>query len=635
MFNIKNRTIGTALFAVFLSSTFANASYDDFESTYLKPIPVRTCSTAPNVKIMDDVGDWTAATLNNDAYQTFCVKPGDYSGAADITITRSGTASVPKVIRYYDTADQGNHPVDQTPAERAWIPKLEFSGVDYWYLTRLYTNDPSGDQARQVDIREQSSFITLDQMYMDVNWGNLVQIRSGSDDITVQKSVLRNAKAPSPNTASVKCIGIMVNDPDGNMDRIHIISNEIYDCFEDSIQISHNWMRTNFANIATGVEFVFEDNDAFITPFLYTDGAGNYTADPDSLYACSENAFDVKITGAAGQGVSRITRNRVWGFRNVEPNTGLCDDNGGNGDAILAHYKVGWDGVGLEISDNIIMDSRIGIALGDNEPRHVSVWRNLFYDNGNLDISADRIRTHILDKGAQYNEFYWNLFRGVNIDPGYWYEFLASATDVRNNSIVDTAAATRDMGSGGAVGYNAYFVTSAYSGNNSVGNNITAGTVAAANMDQFCFTRRPYSQPEWTCIDDAIPTVISPQTGNLDTNVGSITNRGISDAYPVSGDWVFDDGGAEPVETLGALYLATIAGADFPEGTAINWWVLDATNPATTPAAVLNGTATVGRDSQLEQIDVTALGAYPYDTVILALENPTAGYLGIYPVTVQ
>jgi len=612
--------------------------FDDWESDLIETPTTRSCTTG-NYKIINDNADW--GDINED-FDTFCVAPGDYSGRADVKITADGTAGTPKVIQYYDPADPTDvqHAVDHTEAERAWIPKLEFSGANWWEVARLYGSDRTGDTASLIKIKNESNHILLDQLFLDYDTANLVSIADGSDNVTLQYSVLRNARSPNPDIKSVNCMNIITSNAGGDVSNIHVLHNEIYDCFADGVQIANS---DKDGNPIAGIQFIYEGNHMFRTPYMYHDDAGRWSTDPDAncvldecVYACGENAIDVKTTGTTAQGLSRIHHNVFWGARWGGLNVGLCDDNGGPSPEIILHQIAGRYGQngGVQISDNVFMDSRIGIRMGDNEPKWTSIWRNLFYDIGNLRVSHEK-QAHIIYEGNGTTEMYGNIFRGSTTDaPGAWIDFLSPDIDVRSNVIVDTDEATGNAGANSFVGWNAYYGgTGAYGGTNDIGNDLEYGTIAAGNLDDFCFTRRPLELPTPTCIPDVVTTGSSPHYQALYSNPGDVNNQGVNNVSPISVVTPFESAVVD--ETLGVQYLITLAGLQFAEGTSVDYWVLDVGSPETEPTNTVNGTTTVARDSQLSSIAVTSLGLDATDTVLQVLEEDVNGYLGAYNAEVQ
>ena len=642
-------------FLLFVLPTLVlSASFDSYESPLIKTIPLRSC-IGSDVKIINDNADW--GDINSDAalYNTFCVEPGNYSGVGTITITASGTAATPKVIQYYSDTDSGLSPFYQVDVDRARIPKITFNGADHWILTRLYSHSPTANTDNQILAKNECSNLTFDQMFFNVNMNRQVQISSGCDDVTLQNSVLRNARSPNPNAVGNSCVSIKNWNGQTNVDRVHVLGNEIYDCFSDGIHINHD----DRPNQTNGVQFVVEDNHIYITPYLYTDGETPGSYDPTGKYACSENAIDVKITGESGQDISRITRNVMWGFRKTQPSdSGLCDQNGSRGSILTIHNETGWGGrsAGLEISDNVGFDSHNGWNLNDGESQHVSYWRNLAFEvGGDGDETPSGAKYQFIGNGRGNNEDYWNIYvDGQAIsqlgnsasNKGIWKDFMSTNTDTRNNIIVDTQTHEGAAKAGSKVGYNAFYDTTAYTGANyEAGTNVT-DTVANADMDQFCFTRKLLTDPEQICVDNVITTVTSPHYGNLDPEVGKETNRGVSNLYPVSGDWVFDNV-EEPtpflnVVTQHVVPVYNILNAYIPEGYVLECWIIDQTSPGSASGGGIPCTTTVQRDGGLSQIASTGLTVSDGDPITVYLRSDpdvagqeNDGYLGVYQSTVS
>lgn len=495
---------------------FSYAAYDDYQAQYEKPVKLPVCDASKSdVKIIANNSDWN--DINNSKFRVFCVKPGNYSGLGLITVTQSGSSSSNRFLIYYSENDTGKSPWEMSADQRATVNAFSFQGAGWWVVDRLAaTNEDNKLSGKKLlDVVSKSHDLVFNRLLLEKNNQVLFRINEGSKDITLQNSVLRYTKMN--NKGIYSCMYLAIRDSAGPTVRPHIVNNEIYDCPVDGVQVNSN---TRSAGPSYGFDgLVFENNDIYITPNLYTDGKGNLNK--NGPHACAENALDIKITHVnPGEEMTRVIHNRLWGYRTAEPNTGICDQNGSpTAPAITIHYPYPDY---ILVKDNIIMDSENGIYIAKPGPNNISIIGNLFYDVANKKNGKGAL---MLSNGSKIEAYY-----NVVVDSGFYLAGGASKTDIRNNVFINSGNWKTPDFSGSHVSNNAYFNTSNYKGDAAKGSDMVKSTASTANNSEFCFKRKRLTNPERICVPNVIPSSGSPHIGIFDNNAGSLSGYGVDDA---------------------------------------------------------------------------------------------------------
>lgn len=499
-------------------SPISFAGYDDYQAIYEKPVNLPNCDTSkPDVRVISSNSDWS--DINNSKYRIFCVEPGDYTGRGEINITQSGSSSSKRFLIYHSSNDSGQSPWKMAAGDRAKVNALTFNGAGWWVVDRITVTNPNYriSGKKLLDTVNKANNIVFNRVLLEKNNDALLRITEGARDITLQNSVLRYTRLN--NNKIYNCIYIAARDAAGSTVRPHIVNNEIYDCPVDGVQINSVTKKTGPKVGFDGM--VFENNDIYITPDLYTDGKGNLNK--NGPYACAENAIDIKITRVKpGEEMTRVIHNRLWGYRSAEPDTGICDPNGSPAAPAIAIHHTYTDYI--LVKDNIIMDSENGIYIAKPGPNNLSFVGNLFYDVAN---KINPRGAMIFQRGNNI-EAYFN----VVVNSKTYLEGGASKVDMRNNTFVNAGNwKTPDFSSSGSsVRNNAYFNTKPYNGNADRGNNLVKAAASDSRNTQFCFKRKLLTNPERICVPNVIPSANSPETGTFDNNVGSASGFGIDDA---------------------------------------------------------------------------------------------------------
>lgn len=520
--------------ALIVSSPFSYAGYDDYKSTYEKSISLPKCDTSKSdVKIISSNSDWS--DINSSKYRVYCVKPGNYTGVGQIVVTQSGSSSSKRYMIYYSDGDAGKSPWKLSADERATVNALSFEGAGWWVVDRITATNSNYKISgkKLLDVVNKSNDIVFNRLLLEKNNDALFRITEGARDITLQNSVLRHTKLS--NNKLYNCIYLAARDAAGSTVHPHIVNNEIYDCPVDGVQINSVTKKTGPQVGFDGM--VFENNDIYITPDLYTDGKGNL--DRNGPYACAENAIDIKITRVQpGEELTRVIHNRLWGYRTAEPDTGICDPNGSPAAPAIAIHHTYTDYILFK--DNIILDSENGIYIAKPGPNNLSFIGNLFYDVANKKNPRGAM---IFQRGSNIEAYY-----NVVVGPSTYLEGGASKIDMRNNTLVNSGnwKSPDFSSSGSSVRNNAYFNTKVYNGDADKGNNLVKSSASESRNSQFCFYRKRLTNPEQICVPYVIPSTNSPQTGIFDTDIGSLSGYGIDNAK-VSYEPMWGDAGPTSV----------------------------------------------------------------------------------------
>lgn len=529
------------VFVLLFPASLSFATYDNFQAEYEKVISLPDCNASNSeVKIIQSDADWKE--INNTKFRVFCVRPGDYSGAGLITITESGTSTSNRYLILSKENDTGKMPWEVASNERATLAAILFNGAGHWVVDRLAVTNPNNKLAgnKLLDVKSKSHDLIFNGLLLEKNNDILFRITEGGKDITLQNSVLRDPKLI--NNKANSCIYIAIRDSDGPTIRSRIVNNEIYNCPEDGIQINSNTKKTAPAHGLDGI--IVENNDIYITHDMYTDGKGNFNT--KGPYSCAENAIDIKITHVkSAEDIAQFLHNRIWGFRTVEPDTGLCDQNGSpTAPAIAIHHTYADY---ILVKDNIITDSENGIYIAKSGPNNISLIGNLLYDVAN---KTKKRAALVLQHGSKIE-----AYNNAVVASGSYLEGGASKVDMRNNIFINSGNwRQKDISSDSHVKHNAFFNTVTYDGSANKGNNMEKGTASAAGNSEFCFKRKLLTNPERICIPHVIASSGSPYLDNFDGAAGALSGYGIDD-QTVSYDPVWKNESQSGVSTPAGVEL--------------------------------------------------------------------------------
>ncbi len=328
-----------------------------------RSVPSASCDTSSSsVRIIDSVDD--LVDLNNASYRVFCLASGDYRSAGVISLTRSGNAAAPRIIRPLDNWPSGVDNVVQLAASRrVLLHRLELVGASHWVIDGMAVINADRSTSlsnRTVQLLYGSSDNTLHRSLIEGGRIGLRMLRSHRN--TLQQNVVRRTILLSNSDSN--CINIE-GDGGQTIRGNRVVSNEAYDC-TDSLQLV---ARADDG----GVRFpgtVIANNDFYLTSAVYTDCSGN--RDHGGSCSAAEGRLDIKGggTGSGNADNVRVLRNRIWGARATDPVLG--GTSWGSGISICC----GADIAHVTIEDNTIFDSDRGISVSGTGTRNISVNNN-------------------------------------------------------------------------------------------------------------------------------------------------------------------------------------------------------------------------------------------------------------------
>ncbi len=475
--------------------------------------------------------DWSKIE-DHPEYTTYCIAAGDHTNKNVLYLLFSGTSNNRKVLRYYDSPDDGAHPVRQSPNKRARLFAVQLkNSASYWLVHRL-TFDAGGANVNASvrfswgDGNKGSSFNIFDRLLFQNDEAHFFQMgNNGHPDNTIQNSVLRNPVISRQFEA--QCI----NASGGP--RLHIVNNEIYNC-QKGIAIGDG--------VWTHEGLIIENNDVYATTAAYTDCKGNYNG--TGPCAITEDLISLKAGGIA-ENPSRIFNNRLWGSRNGDDNLGLTLNGSGSSIGLsntgvsdgLQVQQGYYGGDYVRIDKNIIFDSGEGVSPVFPVADHISIIGNIFWKikGKNWDWSFDTVT---LDFGAtNLAETYFNAF----IDSGVLHRFgWGNTHDTQCNQFINLEGVVDgDLRSGVVITKNAFYNTPAFT-TASPAEDITRSSASDSKNTEYCFYRKLLTNPEQVCIPYAKTTTASPHYSQCSAGAGQRAGIGINDKIWTWADTLFN-----------------------------------------------------------------------------------------------
>ena len=517
------------------ASRSAGAATNLEDSPYLAVIPD---PGACDVIITPANGATTLALLNDTTKRVFCVRPGDYRGLGEMRITTSGNQQNRRFLRF-DSQDGLRNAV-QRP-ERALFESLEILGS--WWVIQGLTIQPRN--------RATGWFVTIhggDNVILDGNLADgidhvpqttdqnaIVMAGLNGNSATfnsVQNNVVRNGNQPrTPGDYS----GIMVlwgTTASENNDYNKILDNEVYD-WGDGISVAGHTSDCSEPGIQRGT--VIDGNDVYITSAKRID-CNTGALDPNGGCSCSENGIDVKLDpGTSAARWTRITNNRLWGFRPTSP-THPCGGSGALGTALTAGN---FCSAHVFAAQNVILDSTLGIVPSRNWIVAGNLISDIRISDGHACCSTAILPSTVSpDLVVQFNTI-------VDVDSAY--EDLSANTDTRCNDVINNSGLKPATPPNPThyTSYNYLYNSSTENFNGST-NQLFATAQQSQNAD-YCFWRRRWTSPERVCIPFGRTTAASPHVAavsHCDPSLGA--SYGIASiSYPTThpcDDGVDNDG---------------------------------------------------------------------------------------------
>ena len=456
----------------------------------------------------------TLGQLNDAARRVFCVDPGDYRSAGKLMLTASGTPSSRRFLRFNAPPGTDQKAIHRTG--QAIFESFQLLQASWWVIQGIAVapRDPATVFLIKIDGGDHN---VLDGNLIDASqqWNEKrhvgVAIASWQSDPATYNSVQANVvRGGNRSRLGVDYTGVAVSSSvyaGANNDFNKILDNEIYD-WGDGIQLSGD---TTCSNAGRPRGTWIEGNDIYITAAKRADCLTGLP-DPGGECSCSEDGIDLKVDpGSEARFWTRITNNRLWGFRPTAQVS--CGGSGSNGQAITAgntcpgHVFVG---------NNVIMDVTTGVLV------HGSQWilaGNLFHDVRNAgEVGGSAIHPSPLATGL---EIQFNTVVGVDDA----YDDASKKTDTRCNAVIENLGRLgpgNPRGSEHLTRYNFLYDSPT---TNFVGT--TNQTFASAEESQgqdYCFWRKRWTQLQFLCIPLGHTTPDSPHHAAAplcESNLGS------------------------------------------------------------------------------------------------------------------
>lgn len=443
--------------------------------------------------------------LNDPGASVFCVEPGDYRSAGRITLTASGREGTRRWLRYH--AGGAPEPAVRQ-SRRALFESIVLQGASWWVVQGL-TLQPVGpdpfrhaffliwggdhnvvdgnllDASQQKNQGFQRAFL-LQALGRDPATGNSIQanvIRSG------------NASRAGQDYCGV-CISVG-NEPGADNDDNRVVDNEIYD-WGDGIALSAGGSKScDYPGRPRGT--IIDNNDVYVTPAKRARCSGG-ASDPTGECACAENGIDVKpAAGSEPSQWTRITNNRVWGFRPSA--TPSCGGSGSRGQAVTAGNACAG---GVLVEGNLVLDSASGVVAAGSDwvirDNLVQGVRSVSGGKGGLGVGLLVLR-NVEGIRVQRNTF-------VDVDRAI--VSYSEGVDVRCNVVVRAREEALSVPGDERAERNFVYESSGTRGD---ARNGVYASAAESKNEQLCFWRRRWTSPERVCIPLARPTPASPHAG--------------------------------------------------------------------------------------------------------------------------
>jgi hypothetical protein len=489
------------------------------ESRYLENVP----EPGPcDVVITTTNQNTTIPMLDDPSKYVFCISPGNYRAQGHIRLYTSGTSSRRRYLRY-------NGPSPTLPAirqsNRVLLHGLILNEASWWVVDGITVQPTAAQDLAYLVAIFGSSRNVIQGSLIDASLQPNHRFQQGivfgstgpgadvpgipSTYNTIQRNVIRGgnkSRLPLDYTG----INIPVEDlPGANSDYNKILDNEIYD-WGDGIQISRN---DELCNGALPRGTLIDNNDIYITKakrVRCSDGA----PDPSGECSCSENAIDMKVAGGANPVYwTRITNNRMWGFRPTLRDVPSCGGSGARGQAVTAGNPcAGY----VFVARNKIMDSTVGVMTNGTEWRVVG---NLIYEMRDADDSRG-VAIFPLDQNDALIQFN----TAVAVDNSYTDS--GSGVLTQCNAVIHDRALEGAQGSRGTdhvTRYNTQYES--FSPEYVGSTNVKYPNDNQSQNRELCFYRKRWTQEEEVCIPFAETVSSSPHAVNRPTacatNVGA------------------------------------------------------------------------------------------------------------------
>jgi hypothetical protein len=501
--------------ALVLAVSGAPAGPATAASPHLAKIPPRgPCQVIVN----ESNAATTLGRLEDPSTRVFCVEPGDYRSFGRIDLRASGTDASRRyfVLRTEDGLVNAVH-----RPERAIFESMRVSGS--WWVVQGLTFQP----------RDPSTYamLTISGGHHNVVDGNLVdaseQANAGGQagivigawnneepatHNVIQRNVVRNgnqSRSPADYPGIVVFGGLVTGS---NQDFNVIADNEVYD-WGDGVALAGGPCGVPTPGQPRGT--VIDGNDLYITAAKRID-CNSGAPDPDGACSCAETGLDLKsVTGSDPEFWTRVTNNRLWGFRPV-PLARSCGGSGTFGQAIAAGNNCAGH---VLVAGNVVLDSPVGVAISGS---NWIVAGNLFHEIRAVQADRPLLPVAIFElETASDLEIQFNTIVGVDNA----YDDASMNTRTTCNAVIDDLGVNQYLaarGSGQVTEHNFLYESTTA---NFVGTtNQVFPVVTDSENTEFCFWRKRLTAPERVCIPLGRTTADSPHVGatpSCDSELGA------------------------------------------------------------------------------------------------------------------
>jgi hypothetical protein len=438
--------------------------------------------------------------------RVFCFQPGDYRNVGEIFLLSSGTATSRRYMRLLRSDDLRNA---GQRSSRAIFEAIRIRG-SWWVIEQLtfQPRNPASWWSLSVvggdhNVLDGNLVDGIDLQNTTMTTGVMIKGHNGdpANYNTVQRNLIRNGNMMR---RPVDFTGVMINaalSPGENNDFNKVLDNEIAD-WGDGVAVGGYREDCTEPGLQHGT--VIDGNDIYITSRKRSDCATD-ALDPNGECSCAENAVDTKSDpGSDPAKWTRITNNRVWGFRPTSDRNS-CGGSGSNGQALMAGSACAGHTL---VANNIVRDSTTGISPAGNdwyitgnlvyETRATTDWRY-----GSAGISANQLG------GRHRIEFNTIVNSDTAYDHGSW------DTTTRCNAVVNDRGwmGVRPIGSNHVMSYNYLYngATTDFLGST----NYRYTYASDSRNGEYCYWQKRWSTPERICVPYGSTIASSPHVASL------------------------------------------------------------------------------------------------------------------------
>jgi hypothetical protein len=308
-----------------------------------------------------------------------------------------------------------------------------------------------------------------------------VRFRDSCARNTLQNSVVRD-----PLIAAGNDINAVDND---RADFTRIVNNEMYDTVQ-IIGVEDGSRTTN--------GLVYENNDMYHRPELFTDCNGNFTPnDPDSPCSASEAILSFKGAAQPGEANTiKVIHNRMWGQRGSD--SAVCCLGGTKGHMVSISTRSEMPASNILFLNNILLDGQIGFWTIRPGHERISFLGNLLYKIKAYNPETDGHAFNV-NSATDRAELYLNTVIGDDSSNLFWGKPSSTNSDWRCNVYIAAGSTQDTLGSGTQFDANVFYGTTSFTTGN---NNVNKSLTTRANSKAYTLNQiiRTSSTPTTACV---------------------------------------------------------------------------------------------------------------------------------------